>query len=152
MSTLEPEHYHPDNRRLRITSYIVLGVIFLFLVAIALFTFRTAKDNQLAGQKADQLIAELTAQGIKPPDKDLITRTLGSDGGAICVDPANALKQGIERSSSANGAGGPGLRPVFIAKRMVEAELAAINIYCPEHAAEFTEYINSHTYADTIKE
>ena len=48
-----------------------------------------------ANDKADQLIAALEDAGAQHvPTKDQIVRVLGADGGAICDDPNDALRQG----------------------------------------------------------
>jgi hypothetical protein len=141
---VDPEHYHPDNKRQRVVAYIILGAIFVSLALIALGTFRHAKSSVNAHNKGNQLITDLTNAGFHAPTIDQITKVFGEDGGALCESPSSALKVGLERIGSANGAGGPGLRPVYVAKRVVEAELIAINVYCPEHAPAFKQYVEDY--------
>lgn len=141
---VDPEHSQPDNKRQRVVVYIILTVVFLSMAGIAIGTFRHAKSSVAASDKANQLTTELTKAGFHAPSHDQITRVLGEDGGALCEDPASALKVGLERMQSSNGAGGPGLRPVYVAQRVVEAEKIAIQVYCPEHAQDFQNYINGY--------
>jgi hypothetical protein len=77
---------------------------------------------------------------------------LGDDGGAVCTDPNNYLKVALARNSISNGASGPGMRPVIGPRQMVEAEALAIKVYCPDQLDEYLNFVNSHEYADVIKE
>jgi hypothetical protein len=133
-------------------TYIAIGVVLLLLVVIGLFTRRAGEQNEEAFAKADQFIAELTAAGLPAPDRDVVVRVLGDDGGAVCADPANYLKVALARNSLSNGASGPGIRPVIGPRQMVDAEALAIKVYCPDQAEEYSDFVNSHTYDDVIKE
>jgi hypothetical protein len=148
----EPEHFYRDRRAQRVITYIVLSAIFLVLLLVALLTFKQGKANQQADAKADQLIAELGAQGLQAPSRDQLARTLGTDGGAVCQSPGGALTTGLQKIAAANGAAGPGMRPVDVANQVVEGERAIITVYCPEKSAEFENFVNSQTYADVIRD
>jgi hypothetical protein len=143
---IEPEHYHPDNRWLRITSFVVLGVFFLLLLILAVATFRTHKTNAQASTRADQLISQLQAAGLPVPDKQQITSTLGDDGGAVCANPTSALTQAIARSTMMNGAAGPGQRPVIVPQNIVEGGRLIITIYCPDQLDQYNAFVNSQKY------
>ena len=46
-----------------------------------------------------------------PEDLDIVTRTLGDDGGAVCDDPASALGKATLADQITNGADFVGRRP-----------------------------------------
>ena len=129
-----------DNERR--TLYIVAGVIALVLLVIALFSYRSKEASEQADQKANQLIAALTAAGAPTPQKDMIVRVLGDDGGAICEDPNGALSRATVLNRLMNGAGGPGMRPIIADNRMVKADLLVIQVYCPDELPSFQEFID----------
>jgi hypothetical protein len=143
---------NPSTRSKHTITYIILGAIFLVLIAIALGVYRSAKASVQANQKADQLISALQAKGYHPPPKDQITRVLGEDGGSICADPNNALRRAILNGMLTNGAAGPGQRPIIADSLVVKGQLLVISIYCPEKLADFTEYADNLKYGDVINE
>jgi hypothetical protein len=147
MSTVNPA---PETRH-RIT-YIVLGVIFVVLLGSALAVFRSAKSTAEAEEKADQLTAALNEAGLPVPSKDQIVHVLGDDGGAICADPNSALKRAALYDQFTNGAGGPGLRPIIADSTVVQGELLAIKIYCPEELEEFTAFVNDLKFDNVVNE
>jgi hypothetical protein len=123
--------------------YIVVGLVVVVLTVIGLFTFRSAKSTAEAEQKADQLISELQAIGAPTPSKEAVVRVLGSDGGAVCADPNGALSRATLLAQLANGASGPGSRPVIANSKVVQGELLVIKVYCPDELAEFQEFVDS---------
>jgi hypothetical protein len=140
-----------DADRTRRTTYIVLGVVFLLLLGVALVAFRSARSTAEADAKADQYIAELTANGLRSPSKDQIVRVLGDDGGAICDDPGSGLRRGILYGTLTNGAAGPGIRPVIVDNDVLKGQLLALKVYCPDELEKFTEIVDSITYADVAR-
>jgi Tfp pilus assembly protein FimT len=138
-----------DNpKRTRWTTYIVLGIIFILLAGGALLAYSSAKESRQAEEKADQLISELNAAGLRAPSRDQIENVLGDDGGAICDDPNNALKRGVLHGMLTNGAGGPGVRPVIADNKVVQGQLLVIKVYCPDEAEEFAEFADNLKVAD----
>ena len=138
MSTQTETQTPRERSWLYITACIVLGV----MVVIALLAFGSAVQNQNAQDKADQLISELNATGARTPDKDQIVRVLGDDGGATCANPNEALSRATLLSQLANGATGPGARPVIADSRAVQGQLLIIKIYCPDELADFQEFVD----------
>ena len=134
------------------TMYIVLGTVFVVLLVVGLVVYRSAKANEAAKQKADQLIAALHAAGLPAPSQEQITRVLGDDGGAVCADPDSALKRAQLYSQIANGAGGPGTRPVIGDDDLVRGELEVIRIYCPDELPSFQRFSDDLKTADTNEE
>ena len=121
-----------------VTACVLLGV----LVLIALLTFRSARESQRAQEKADELIVALEDAGVEDPDKDRIVRVLGDDGGATCADPNDALSRATLLSLLANGATGPGARPVIADSRAIQGQLLIIEVYCPDELEDFQEFVN----------
>ena len=131
--------------------YITAAVVFIVLVIIGLITFRSAKVNAEAEEKADQLIAALTAAGLPAPPKQQITRLLGDDGGAVCTHPNESLARATLYSQFTNGAGGPGQRPVIIDSKIVEGEAEILKVYCPDKYPSYQEFVSKLKTADVAK-
>jgi Tfp pilus assembly protein FimT len=117
---------------------VILGV----MVLGALLVFRGARESRQASEKADQLIAALEDAGATAPDKDQVVRVLGDDGGPTCADPNEALTRAVLLSQLANGATGPGARPVIADSRVFRGQLLIIEIYCPDELDDFEEFVD----------
>jgi hypothetical protein len=142
-----------DNaKRNRRITYWVLALIFVVLAGTALVTFNSAHRSAEADQKADQLIAELTAAGLRAPSKEQIVGVLGADGGTMCTDPTGTLRRGILYGTITNGAGGPGARPVIADNNLLKGQLLAIKVYCPEWTDEFQKVVDDLKTADVAKD
>ena len=138
MSTVE-ETSTPKDRRL---VYIVITVALVLLLIICFVFYRSAQSSQQAQDKANQLIAALQKAGVRVvPSQEQIVRVLGDDGGAICKDPASALRKALLFSQLTNGAGGPGIRPVIVDSRIFKGELLVIQIYCPDQLPQFQQMV-----------
>jgi hypothetical protein len=150
---VDPEQLHNGgSRKQRITAYVVLGAIFLFLSAIALGIYRQAKASAQAHQRADQLVAAFSQAGLPALDRDQVARTFGEDGGAVCANPNDALKQGIQKLAFSNGATGPGMRPVPVARNVVAGEALILAVYCPEELPSYQQYVEQLKFANVVKE
>jgi len=89
MSTVE-ETSTQKHRRI---TYIVITVALVLLLIICFIFYRSAQSSQQAQDKANQFIAALQKAGVRVvPSQEQIVRVLGDDGGAICKDPASALR------------------------------------------------------------
>jgi Tfp pilus assembly protein FimT len=142
-----------DNaKRNRRITYLVLALIFVILAGTALFTFSSAHRSAEADQKADQLITELTAAGLRAPSKEQIVNVLGADGGTMCTDPTGTLRRGILYGMITNGAGGPGARPVIADNKVLQGQLLAIKVYCPQWLDEFQKVVDDLKTADVAKD
>ena len=131
-----------STRRGRSVIYIVSVLLLVVLAGIGLITFRGARETQRAGEKADQLIAEIESAGSTAPSRDQIMRVLGDDGGAVCANPNEALSRATFLAQLTNGASGPGARPVIADSRVVQGQLLIIEVYCPDELAEFQEFVD----------
>ena len=140
-----------DAARTRRTTYVVLGVVFLLLVGVALFTFSSARSTEEAEQKADQFIAELTAAGYTAPSKEQVVRVFGDDGGAACANPNSALRQGFLLGELTNGASGPGIRPIIADNRVLKGQLLMIKVYCPDELEKLTDVVDKLRTADVVR-
>ena len=120
--------------------YLAWAVIVLMVVG-ALVVFNAARETSQARQKADELIAALEDAGARTPDRDQVVRVLGDDGGATCEDPNAALSRATLLSQLANGAGGPGARPVIADSKVFQGQLLIIEVYCPDELEDFRQFV-----------
>lgn len=133
MST--PAEHEPKRQRTWI--YITACVLLAGLAVWALVAFNTARNNRQAEEKAERFITLVEASGQTAPDQDQVARVLGDDGGAACANPNAALSRATLNSMLANGATGPGARPIISESRAVKGQLLIIEVYCPEHLDDF---------------
>lgn len=138
----------PDEKRHVI--YGIVAVVLIALVVIGLVAYRGHKTNVRAEEQADQLIRVIEEAGYPAPDRDAIIGVLGDDGGATCDDPDHALKRATLNSMLANGAAGPGARPVIADSVAVRGQLAIIAIYCPDELDEFGEHFEDYDFDDDL--
>ena len=123
----------------------IFGTVCVVLVLVflgSLIAYNAAQGTAEAQDKADELIAALEGAGARAPDRDQIVRVLGEDGGATCADPNEALSRATLLSLLANGATGPGARPVIADSRVFKGQLLIIEIYCPDELEDFQEFVD----------
>ena len=130
--------------------YWAIGGIVLILCIIGLFTFSAGQQNEQAEQLAGELTQQIEAAGFTAPDQDILVRTLGDDGGAVCDDPGGALRVAILNDQISNGASFVGRRPVVIDSRLVAGELLILETYCPDELPGFREKFDDLKFDDTI--
>jgi len=131
------------SRERRVIYAVIAGALVLLLI-IAFVFYRSAKSDQQAQDKANQLIAALQKAGVRVvPSQEQIVRVLGNDGGATCKDPSSALRKSILFDQLTNGAGGPGRRPVIVDNRLFLGQLAVIQIYCPDELPQFQQMVEN---------
>ncbi|MFJ9390515.1 hypothetical protein ACIRON_16945 [Nocardioides sp. NPDC101246] len=138
MSTPMETQSKRERSWIYITALVLLGV----LVVAGLIAFNSARETRNAEEKADELIAALEDAGATAPDRDQIVRVLGEDGGATCEDPNDALSRSVLLAQLANGATGPGSRPVVADSRVFQGQKLIIEIYCPDELEEFNEFVD----------
>ncbi|WEH17199.1 hypothetical protein [Streptomyces sp. VNUA24] len=132
--------------------YIGASVVLVVIAVIGLFTYTQQKATNEARRKAQELSDALVAKGFRRFDTDNIALALGTDGGAVCTDPNSALKRGLWRVQMANGAGGPGMRPIIADSRILEAGAEVIRVYCPDKLADYQEKIDDLKTADLVND
>lgn len=144
MSTPAETQGGRERRWIYVTACVLLGLLTL----IALFTFSAARETRQATEKADELIAALEDAGARTPSQDQIVRVLGDDGGATCENPNDALRRSALLALLANGATGPGARPVIVDSKVVQGQLLIIKIYCPDELEDFQQFVDDLKTAD----
>ncbi len=141
-----------QTKRERSTLYIGIAVVVGALMVAGLIAYRGAKSTQAAESKADELIAAIEETGATAPSRNAIVHVLGDDGGATCANPNDSLSRAILLAQLANGAAGPGARPVISDSRVVRGQLLIIKIYCPDELAEFQKFVNDLKTGDVAGE
>jgi hypothetical protein len=116
-----------DLRRRRV------GVVLLLVIMEPLFTTHSA--NSAAKNKAKELNSALSSAGLTTFDVDDISRVLGTDGGAVCTDPAGALKKAEQKGLFTNGAAGPGQRPVITDENLLKGPTSSSRPIAPRTAS-----------------
>jgi Tfp pilus assembly protein FimT len=140
MSTVEETSTQKDRR---IVYAVIVGALVLLLI-IAFIFYRSAKSDQQSQDKANQLIAALQKAGARAvPSQEQIVRVLDNDGGALCKDPASAVRRAILFDQLTNGASGPGRRPVIVDSKVFRGQLLVIQIYCPDKLPQFQQTVEN---------
>jgi hypothetical protein len=132
--------------------YWSVGAVVIVLTIIGLITYSGKKEDQQAQQKAEQLTQKLQKAGLPVPDQDILTRTLGTDGGNVCDNPASALGKALLNDQITNGADFVGRRPIIIDRRVVLAEALILQTYCPDKVKDYQDKIDDLKYDNTLKE
>jgi len=132
--------------------YWLIAVVVGVLMIAGLITYSGQKSSQQAQQKAQQLVTKYEQAGLPvPEDIDIVIRTLGDDGGAVCDNPASALGKATLADQITNGADFVGRRPVIIDRDLVVGELLILQTYCPEHLEDYKDKIDDYKTDDTVK-
>jgi hypothetical protein len=153
MSDLPPVTDGPGPQQDHGWLYWSIGAVLVVLVIIGLITYSGNKDDREAQQKAEQLTQKLEAAGLPVPvDQDIITRTLGTDGGAVCDNPASALGKALQNDMLTNGADFVGRRPVIVDLRILKGEALILETYCPDKLKSYQDRIDDLKTDNTIKE
>jgi hypothetical protein len=143
-------HDEPHEHR---TLYIVIGAVAVVLLVVALFAYTEAKDNDEAQAKAQRLQQAFVALNLPiAPEEDVIVRSLGTDGGAVCKTAGDELGHALLDQQLVAGAGGVGARPIRADSDLLNGELAIIEIYCPQHADAFRDYFQDYNLDDVIRD
>lgn len=133
------------------TLYIVAAVVLVILMVIGLITYRGNESTREAEEKADQFIAALQQAGAtRVPSQQQVVGVLGTDGGAACADPTEALTKATLLGLLYNGAGGPGARPIIADNKVVQGQLLMIKIYCPDQLPDFKQFVDDLKTADVV--
>ena len=134
-------------------TYWIIAVAVVVLMIVGLITYSGQKSSQQAQAKAQQLVTKFKAAGLPvPEDIDILTRTLGQDGGAVCDNPASALGKATLADQITNGADFVGRRPVIIDRDLVIGELLILQTYCPDKVTDYQDKIDDLKTDDTLKD
>ena len=133
-------------------TYWIIAVAVVVLMIVGLITYSGQKSSQQAQVKAQQLVTKYEQAGLPVPENlDIVIRTLGEDGGAVCDNPASALGKATLADQITNGADFVGRRPVIIDRDLVIGELLILQTYCPEHLQDYRDKIDDYKTDDTVK-
>ena len=152
MSAEVPPVQEPARRDHR-WIYWAVGAVVVVLLVVGLITYSGKSDDRKAQEKADQLTQKFEAAGLPvPEDQDIITRSLGTDGGAVCDNPGSALGKAVLLDQLANGASFVGRRPVIVDRRIVQGELLILETYCPDKLQDYKDKIDDLKYDNTLRD
>jgi hypothetical protein len=133
--------------------YWAIGGLVLILCIIGLITYSSNRETEQAQQLAGELTQKLEAAGLRAPeDQDIFVRTFGTDGGAVCDNPANALGRALLFDQLTNGADFVGRRPVIADRRVITGGALILETYCPDELQEFRDKFDDLKTDDTIKD
>lgn len=133
--------------------YWVVGGVVLVLIVIGLITYSGQKDDAAAQAKAQQLTQKFERAGLPvPADQDIIVKSLGTDGGAVCDNPADALGRALFNGQLTNGAAFVGQRPIIADRRVLVGEALILDTYCPEKLQQFRDKVGDYKVDDTIEQ
>jgi hypothetical protein len=135
--------------------YWIIGAVVVVLTVIGLFAFSAEKESREAEQKAQELTQRFEQAGLRvPQDQDIIVRSLGDDGGAICEN-ADDIDEGLGKAlvfdRIVNGAAHVGQRPIIADRRLLEGALLIIETYCPDELEDVREAFEELKYDDVIR-
>ena len=154
MTATPPERTEPpttdDPNR---TLYWIIGAVVVVLAIVGLVTYSGKKQDQEAQAKAAQLTQSLQRAGLPvPQDQDIFVRSFGTDGGAVCDNPANALGRATLFDQITNGADFVGRRPIIVDSRVLVGEALILQTYCPEKLQQFKDKTGDLKTDDVIKD
>ncbi|MFF2045055.1 hypothetical protein ACFVVX_32035 [Kitasatospora sp. NPDC058170] len=135
---MSPTRMWSQHRWIYIGAIVVLATMMI----IGLFTYTQQKATNEAHRKANQLNDALVADGFASRNVENIALTLGTSGGAVCDDPNSALRRALWLVQLSNGAGGPGMRPVIVDQRILEAGAEVVKVYCPDRLDDYQKKIS----------
>jgi len=122
----------------------VTAAAIVVLAAVGLLVYSEARHNRQAVQKAVQLEQRFKQAGLTVPvSRDDIVRSLGTDGGAVCANPSNALGNAMLYDVITNGADFAGRRAVIVARRILLGEYLVLETYCREKAKAYQNKLKS---------
>ncbi|WP_142137198.1 hypothetical protein [Acidovorax sp. SLBN-42] len=137
-------------KRERSLIYIITIVVLVVLGVIATVMFLTARQEVKSQDKAEELIQVLSDAGVDVNlTAEQISRVLGNDGGAVCANPNDALSRAVLLDRIANGASGPGIRPIITDTRYLQGQVLIMQVYCPNEVEEFQQFVDSLELTDT---
>jgi glutamate:GABA antiporter len=144
----EPNREDPKSRWI---YWAIAGVV-VVLIAVGLIAYTQPTNNQEAQQKAQQLEQSFQQAGLPVNrSRDDIVNSLGTDGGAVCENPATALGKATLNDLLTNGADFVGRRPVLVDRRILLGEKLILQTYCPDKLKAYQDKINELKTRHTVK-
>ena len=131
--------------------YWACGIVAVVLAIVGLITYSGKQQSEEATAKAQSLAQSFEQAGLTvPQDLTIFTRSLGTDGGAVCDNPASALGRATLFADLVNGASFVGRRPVIADTNLLKGELLILQTYCPEKVQQFKDKTQDLKLDDTI--
>ena len=132
--------------------YWIIGAVIVVVAIVGVIVYSAHSVNQEAQQKAQTLTQKFEQAGLPvPQDQDILVKSLGTDGGAVCANPANALGKAIQNDMLTNGADFVGRRPVIVDRRILVGEVLILQTYCPDKLQPYKDRIDQLKTDNTIK-
>ncbi|MCL2554031.1 MAG: hypothetical protein FWE15_22055 [Actinomycetia bacterium] len=131
--------------------YVGAAVLLVALAVVGVIRYDYVSTDNEATRKAGQLADAAEQAGFRRPDVTTLKRALGTDGGQACEKPGSALASALWKINLANGATGPGMRPVIADGRAVQAEKKILEIYCPDTLHKVQDKINGLKTGRTVR-
>jgi hypothetical protein len=137
---------------MRPAYWVIVGVL-VVLCVVGLITYSSGSDDRQAQRKAEQLTQKFEDAGLAVPAKqEVFTRTLGTDGGAVCENPATALGKANLAARLVNGASFVGQRPVIADTDVLKGEALILETYCPDVLKEYQDKIDELKTDSVLKD
>jgi hypothetical protein len=136
------------------TIYWILGGVLVVLCVVGLITYGSGEAaTRQAERKAQDLTQKFEDAGLTVPAKqDVFVRTLGTDGGAVCENPATALGKANLAARLVNGASFVGQRPVIVDRDVLKGEALILETYCPDVLDEYRDRIDELKTDSVLKD
>lgn len=128
---------------------VIGGLVILLVVMVASWNYDRPSDE--AEAKAQELIATYEAAGLPTPvDAETVARTLGEDGGSVCVAADSDLLQGYLKTRL--GVGGEFYyRPTRVPARTIEGYVLIAKVYCPDALPSVEDLKENLEFGDVLR-
>jgi hypothetical protein len=132
--------------------YWVIAVVVLLAAIIGLFAYGANQQSAAADEKAAELTQAYEQAGLTAPaDTERIARSLGTDGGAVCENPASALGKATLADAMTIGGSFVGRRAVIVDPRILKGEALILQVYCPDKLQAYQAHIDALKTDTTLK-
>jgi hypothetical protein len=133
------------------TLYWLVGGLVVVLLVVMLATFDYDRSNKDAEAKAEQLISDFHAAGLRTPaDAKQVARVLGTDGGIVCRTAGSDLANGLIKLNLSVG-GAFYIRPIRADRRVAQGALLIAKTYCPDKLDDIATFIRDQHFTDVIR-
>lgn len=130
-------------------GWVVAIVIIALLCGLAVLIWKRPLRNARAREKAEELHDRAEALGFPVPDVKTLVSLYGVDGGAT-AETANSDIARAMLASSIGRSGEVNQRPNIIDPRLLEFEYLVLQVYRPEVAEKYKDFIDSLKLEETI--
>ena len=131
----------------------IIGLVLVVLCVIGVITYSPGAESRQAQRKAEELTQKFDEAGLTVPEKsdEVFARIFGTDGGAVCDNPATALGKATLHSVLVNGASFVGQRPVIVDPRVLQGEALILETYCPDELDAYQDKIDELKTDDVLQ-